>query len=53
MGEGNASLTYFFGMHPIEARVKAGTAKYIETLDIATMNEIIDRVISVIDPAEE
>ena len=36
----------------IEARVKANSAKYIETLDIATIDEIVNRVISVIDPQE-
>lgn len=36
----------------IEARVKAKSAKYIEKLDKVTIDEIIDRVISVIDPAE-
>jgi mRNA interferase ChpB len=36
----------------IEARVKAGSAKYIETLDTYTLDEIINRVISVIDPAD-
>lgn len=35
----------------IEARVKAGSASYIETLDEATTNEIISRVLSTIDPA--
>lgn len=37
----------------IEARVRAGNAEYIETIDIYTIEEIINRVISVIDPAEE
>jgi mRNA interferase ChpB len=36
----------------IEARVKAKTAKYIESLDKWTINEIADRVISIIDPAD-
>jgi mRNA interferase ChpB len=36
----------------IEARVRAGNAKYIETLDSITTDEIINRVVSVIDPAE-
>lgn len=36
----------------IEARVKLGSARYIETLDNSTMDEIIQRVISVIDPAD-
>lgn len=35
----------------IEARIQAKTAKYIETIDTVTMDEIISRVISVIDPA--
>ncbi len=35
----------------IDARVKSGSARYIETLDAATTNEIISRVLSVIDPA--
>ena len=34
----------------IEARIEAGSARYIETLDAATVNEIISRVLSVIDP---
>ncbi len=37
----------------IEARVKAGSAKYIEKLDKVTIDDIINRVISVIDPAED
>lgn len=36
----------------IQARVRAGTARYIETLDATLMDEIIGRVVSVIDPAE-
>ena len=36
----------------IEARVKAGSAKYIEKLDTVSIDEIVNRVISVIDPAE-
>jgi mRNA interferase ChpB len=36
----------------IEARVRAGSARYIETLDTWTTDEIINRVISIIDPAE-
>jgi mRNA interferase ChpB len=36
----------------VEARVRAGTARYVETLDAWTIDEIINRVISVIDPAE-
>ncbi len=35
----------------IEARVKSGTAMYVETLDESTADEIVARVISVIDPA--
>ena len=35
----------------IEARVKAGSARYIEALDVPTLDEIISRVISIIDPA--
>ena len=35
----------------IESRVNAGTASYIETLDNITMDEIINRVVSIIDPA--
>ena len=35
----------------IEARVRAGSARYVETLDEATTNEIVSRVLSVIDPA--
>lgn len=35
----------------LEARERAGTARYIETLDTATIEEIVSRVISVIDPA--
>lgn len=37
----------------IEARVKAGSARYIERLDTAIMSEIVNRVVSVIDPAED
>jgi mRNA interferase ChpB len=36
----------------IEARVRAGSAKYVERLDPITMEDIINRVISLIDPAE-
>ncbi len=36
----------------LSARIKAGTAKYIETLGESLLNEIVDRVISVIDPEE-
>jgi mRNA interferase ChpB len=35
----------------IEARVKAGSAKYIETLDTITIEDIVSRVISILDPA--
>ena len=35
----------------IEAREKTGSARYIETLDETTANEIVSRVLSVIDPA--
>jgi mRNA interferase ChpB len=35
----------------IDARVRSGTARYIETLDAVTVEEIVSRVISVIDPA--
>jgi len=37
----------------IEERVKDHSAKYIEKLDAATINEIVNRVISVIDPADD
>ncbi len=36
----------------LQARVTAGSAKYVETLDLVTVNEIIDRVISIIDPMD-
>ena len=36
----------------IAARVHAGSARFIEALDKATMNEIVARVISAIDPEE-
>lgn len=36
----------------LEARQRAGSARYVETLDAVTTAEIINRVISVIDPAE-
>jgi mRNA interferase ChpB len=36
----------------IEARVRAGTARYVETLDDATIGEIVARVVSAIDPEE-
>jgi mRNA interferase ChpB len=35
----------------IEAREKNGSARYIETLDATTAEEIVTRVVSVIDPA--
>jgi mRNA interferase ChpB len=34
----------------LETRVRAGSARYVETLGEATTNEIISRVLSVIDP---
>ena len=34
----------------LEERVKMKTAKYVETLNAHIINEIVDRVISVIDP---
>ena len=34
----------------IEERVRLGTARYVETLDVAVMDEIVLRVLSVIDP---
>ncbi|MBA3810850.1 MAG: type II toxin-antitoxin system PemK/MazF family toxin [Caulobacteraceae bacterium] len=34
----------------IEARVRTGSARYVETLDETTTNEIVSRVLSVIDP---
>jgi mRNA interferase ChpB len=34
----------------IEARTRAGTARYVETIDQATTDEIVSRVLSVIDP---
>jgi len=36
----------------IQERVKQGSAKYIEKLDTVTTDEIVNRVISVISPAE-
>lgn len=36
----------------IEARVKDGSAKYIEQLDEVTIIDIVNRVVSVIEPAE-
>ena len=35
----------------LEAREKAGSARLVETLDASTMAEIVNRVISVLDPA--
>ena len=37
----------------LEARTRAGSAEYIETLDEATAGEIVARVVSVIDPIRE
>jgi mRNA interferase ChpB len=34
----------------VEARVRAGSARYVETLDETTTDEIVARVISLIDP---
>jgi mRNA interferase ChpB len=36
----------------IESRTRAGTAKYIETIDKTTITEIVHRVISVIEPSD-
>ncbi|MFI3121953.1 MAG: type II toxin-antitoxin system PemK/MazF family toxin [Methylococcaceae bacterium] len=36
----------------IEARVLTGNARYIETVDAVTVEEIVSRVISVIDPEQ-
>jgi len=36
----------------IEARVKAGSAKYVEQVDQITIAEIVSRVVSIIDPVE-
>lgn len=36
----------------LEARERQGSARFVESLDAATMVEIVNRVISVIDPAE-
>lgn len=36
----------------IAARVRGGTARFIEALDAATLEEIVARVVSAIDPAE-
>lgn len=35
----------------IEARIRNGSARYVETIDAATAEEIVSRVLSVIDPA--
>ena len=35
----------------IEARVKSGAARYVESLDPVVAEEIVSRVLSVIDPA--
>jgi len=37
----------------LEARIRAGSAEYVETLDKDTTGEIIARVVSVIDPVRE
>jgi mRNA interferase ChpB len=37
----------------LDARTRMGTAEYIETLNEATVGEIIARVVSVIDPARD
>jgi mRNA interferase ChpB len=34
----------------IEQRMRAGSARFVETLDEVTTNEIVSRVLSVIDP---
>lgn len=36
----------------IDARLKNGSARYVETVDAATIDEIVARVVSVIDPAK-
>ncbi len=36
----------------IDARVRSSTAKYVETLNISIIDEIVNRVISVLDPAD-
>lgn len=36
----------------IDARVRAGSARFVETLDRATADEIVARVVSAIDPEE-
>lgn len=35
----------------LEARIRDGSARYVESLDAATTDEIVSRVLSVIDPA--
>ena len=35
----------------LEARVRNGSARYVESLDVTTTDEIVNRVLSVIDPA--
>jgi mRNA interferase ChpB len=35
----------------IQARILAGSARYIETLDEVTADEILSRLLSVLDPA--
>ena len=35
----------------IQARVLAGSARYIETLDVVTTDDIVSRLLSVLDPA--
>ena len=37
----------------IDARVKAGSARYIEKLDATTIDEIVNRVISILDPEDD
>jgi mRNA interferase ChpB len=36
----------------IEARVRAGSARYVEALEQTTIDEIVARVVSAIDPEE-
>lgn len=36
----------------IDARIKSGNAKYVERVDSHTIREIVDRVVSIIDPAD-
>ena len=36
----------------IEARVKAGSARFVEAIDRATIDEIVARVVSAIDPED-